>query len=47
MSDEVRTEKLDSVLIITMNRPERHNAVNMEMWVAGERILADFAARAR
>jgi enoyl-CoA hydratase len=27
MSDEVLTEKLGSVLVITINRPERHNAV--------------------
>lgn len=31
MSDEVRTERQGSVLVITMNRPERHNAVTAAM----------------
>ena len=43
------TEKMlarveDGIGWMIFNNPERHNAVSMEMWVAAERILSDFAA---
>jgi enoyl-CoA hydratase/carnithine racemase len=34
MSDTILTENRDGVLIVTLNRPEKKNAVNSEMWVA-------------
>lgn len=43
-TDRMLREKRDGIGIMTFNNPERHNAVSMEMWVAAEKILADFAA---
>lgn len=34
MSDAVRTENRDGVLVVTFNRPEKKNAINNEMWIA-------------
>lgn len=34
MSDTVLTENRDGVLIVTLNRPEKKNAINNEMWIA-------------
>jgi enoyl-CoA hydratase/carnithine racemase len=34
MSDLVLTENRDGVLVITLNRPEKKNAINTPMWVA-------------
>lgn len=42
-TDKMLARVLDGVGWMTFNNPERHNAVSMEMWVAAERILADFA----
>jgi len=33
MSDLILTENRDGVLVITLNRPEKKNAINTEMWV--------------
>ena len=41
MSDTLLTENRDGVLLVTLNRPERKNAVNNEMW---EAITATFEA---
>lgn len=43
-TDKMLAEKRAGIGIMTFNNPERHNAVSMEMWVAAEKILADFAA---
>jgi len=34
MSDTVLSENRDGVLLVTLNRPEKKNAVNPEMWIA-------------
>ena len=34
MAGMVLTENRDGVLLVTLNRPEKKNAVNNEMWVA-------------
>ncbi|MEH6519264.1 MAG: enoyl-CoA hydratase-related protein [Halioglobus sp.] len=34
MSDTVRTENRNGVLIVTFNRPQKKNAINNEMWIA-------------
>ena len=34
MSDTVLTENQDGVLVVTLNRPEKKNAINNEMWIA-------------
>jgi enoyl-CoA hydratase/carnithine racemase len=34
MSDTVVTENRNGVLIVTLNRPEKKNAINNEMWIA-------------
>ena len=34
MTDFVLTENRDGVLVITLNRPEKKNAINTEMWIA-------------
>ena len=33
MSDFVRTENSEGVLIVTLNRPEKKNAINTQMWI--------------
>lgn len=43
-TEKMLARKQGGVGWMTFNNPERHNAVNMEMWVAAEKILADFAA---
>ena len=43
-TDKMLSRKEGGVGWMIFNNPERHNAVSMEMWVAAERILADFAA---
>ena len=43
-TDKMLARVEDGIGWMTFNNPERHNAVSMEMWVAAERILADFAA---
>ncbi|TPG60576.1 enoyl-CoA hydratase [Roseomonas nepalensis] len=43
-TDKMLLRKEGGVGWMIFNNPERHNAVSMEMWVAAERILADFAA---
>lgn len=34
MSETILTENRDGVLIVTLNRPERKNAINNDMWIA-------------
>lgn len=34
MSDTILSENQDGVLIVTLNRPQKKNAVNTEMWIA-------------
>ena len=34
MSDSILSENRDGVLIVTLNRPQKKNAINNEMWVA-------------
>jgi enoyl-CoA hydratase/carnithine racemase len=43
-TDKMLSRKLGGTGWMIFNNPERHNAVSLEMWVAAERILADFAA---
>ncbi|WP_376095287.1 enoyl-CoA hydratase [Roseomonas sp. CCTCC AB2023176] len=43
-TDKMLARIEDGVAWMTFNNPERHNAVSMEMWVAAEKILAEFAA---
>ena len=43
MTDKMLAKKDGAVGWMTFNNPERHNAVSMEMWLAAENILADFA----
>jgi enoyl-CoA hydratase len=43
-TEKMLARKEGGVGWMTFNNPERHNAVSMEMWVAAEKILADFAA---
>ena len=43
-TDKMLARKDGAVGTMTFNNPERHNAVSMEMWQAGAKILADFAA---
>jgi enoyl-CoA hydratase/carnithine racemase len=33
MTDTIRTENRDGVLVVTLNRPQKKNAINNEMWV--------------
>ncbi len=42
-TDKMLARKDGAVGWMTFNNPERHNAVSMEMWLAAEEILADFA----
>ncbi len=34
MSDSILTENRDGVLVVTLNRPEKKNAINNAMWIA-------------
>jgi enoyl-CoA hydratase/carnithine racemase len=34
MSNSVLTDNRDGVLVVTLNRPEKKNAINNEMWIA-------------
>lgn len=34
MSDTILSENRDGVLVISLNRPEKKNALNIEMWIA-------------
>ncbi len=34
MSDSILTENRDGVLVVTLNRPEKKNAINTAMWIA-------------
>jgi enoyl-CoA hydratase/carnithine racemase len=43
-TEKMLARKEGGVGWMVFNNPERHNAVNMEMWQAAEKILADFAA---
>ena len=33
MSEYILTENREGVLVVTLNRPEKKNAINDEMWV--------------
>ena len=44
MTDKMLSRKDGAVGWMTFNNPERHNAVSLEMWLAAERILTDFAS---
>ena len=33
MTDLVLTENRDGVLVVTLNRPEKKNAINTQMWI--------------
>jgi enoyl-CoA hydratase len=46
-SDKMITEKRGPIGLMTFNNPEKHNAVSLEMWETGERILQDFVADPR
>ena len=43
MTDKMLSRKDGATGWMTFNNPERHNAVSMEMWLAAEKILTDFA----
>ena len=43
-TDKVLAEKAGGIGRMTLNNPERHNAVSLEMWQAADAILADFEA---
>lgn len=43
-SDKVIARKHDGIGWMTLNNPERHNAISLDMWEATLHILADFAA---
>ena len=42
-TEKMLSRKEGGVGWMIFNNPERHNAVSMEMWIAAEQILADFA----
>jgi len=44
--DEVSVERSEGVVQVTLNRPERRNAVSVPMWEALARTLAEVEARA-
>jgi enoyl-CoA hydratase/carnithine racemase len=41
VSETVLTENRDGVLLVTLNRPEKKNAVNNEMWLALQQAFAN------
>ena len=43
-SEKMIAKKQDGVGWMTLNNPERHNAISLEMWDAALEIMADFAA---
>ena len=43
-SEKMIATKHDGVGWMTLNNPERHNAISLEMWDAALEIMADFAA---
>lgn len=46
MSDLILTENRDGVLIVTLNRPDKKNAINTEMWIALRDAFTNAAADA-
>jgi enoyl-CoA hydratase/carnithine racemase len=42
--DAIRVERREGLVTITLDRPEKKNAVNAAMWVALDRALAEVAA---
>lgn len=44
MQDFVVTENRDGVLVVTLNRPDKKNAINTAMWVAIRQTFRDAAA---
>jgi enoyl-CoA hydratase len=44
MTDKMLSRKEGRVGYLIFNNPERHNAVSLDMWKAGQQILDDFAA---
>jgi len=42
LTDKMLARKDGSVGYLTFNNPERHNAVSLDMWEAGEHYLKDF-----
>ena len=40
----ILTEKRDNISIITLNRPEKRNAINSEMWAEITNALDEFEA---
>ena len=43
-SDRMLSRKQDGIGWMTLNNPERHNAISLEMWEAAMEIMADFEA---
>ena len=43
-SDKMLSRKQDGIGWMTLNNPERHNAISLEMWEAAMEIMADFEA---
>ena len=43
-SEKMIAKKQDGIGWMTLNNPERHNAISLEMWDAALEIMADFAA---
>jgi enoyl-CoA hydratase len=43
-TDKMIAKKDGPIGSMIFNNPERHNAVSLEMWIAAEEILADFAS---
>ena len=42
LTDKMLAHKDGSVGYLTFNNPERHNAVSLDMWEAGEHYLKEF-----
>jgi enoyl-CoA hydratase/carnithine racemase len=47
MADTVLRERHDGVMVVTLNRPQRKNAVNNEMWIALRETFLEAAADER